>query len=179
MKRRYSIKEKKKLLVVLISAVLAGVLGYVETLIPAVFPAVPYLRVHLSVFFALFAVLAYTPFESILIWGVRSVVYGLVLDDGYAILFELAAGALAAVVVWALRRTRIFGGATMGIPMGIVYAFVYTCLACIVPRSAAPFGALAQAMAFYAVNYLPLGVLAYVALRYLPEYLIFDDKSKV
>lgn len=173
--RKWTLKEKKKLVVLLICTVLGGVLGFVDTLIPPLFAEIPFLVVQLGMLPALFVLLAYGPAEAILVWGAHSVVYGLVLDDGYAIIFQFAAAAAAFAAVWAVMRTQRFGAIASGGVNGVVYAFVYTCLLCIVPKMAAPFVWLAHSFAFYFVCHGVLGALAYLGLRFIPERLLFDD----
>ena len=173
--RKWTLREKKKLIVVLILAALGALFGYIETLIPPVFGSLAHLRVQLGVILALFALLAYGPLEALMVYGVRSVAYGLICDDGYAILLEITAFAVAAVAVWGVMKARKVGAGTHGAVAGAAYAVVYTALGCILPRSGAMWQTLLQTMAFYAVNMGVLGVAAWVALRYLPERLIFDN----
>lgn len=174
--RKWTNVDKRKLIVTLIAVAVAGVLGYVETLIPPIWPALPFLRVQLGIMFAAFVLLCYSPAEATLVWGVRCIVFGLVCDDGYAILFELLAGVLAFLAFWALTRTAKFGTISLGALMGLVYGLVYTCFMCIVPRSAAPFSLVAQTLLFYMVDYLVCTALAYIAFRYIPDRLLFDHQ---
>jgi hypothetical protein len=176
--KEWTLIAKRKMVIVLICMVMAGIFGYIETLIPAIFVRLPYLRVHIAMLFVIFVLLCYSPIEASIVWGVRCLVWGLMQDDGYAIIFELMAGVAALVALWSLLRTRRFGSLPMGAVLGIVYAFVYACLACIVPKSGVPLTQLAESMTFYAVNHLALGVLSYLALRYIPPQCIFDKKSK-
>lgn len=172
--RKWSLLAKRRMLTLLSCGVLAGVLGYVETLIPPIFAGLPYLRMHLGMLFALFVLLASSPIDATLVWGVRCLVFGLVLDDGYAIIFEVLAGVAAFYAVWALLKTRRFGSLPMGLFIGFVYALVYVCFASITAHSGALFAQLPKALAFYMVNHFALGLLAYVALRYIPEKVLSD-----
>ncbi|MBQ4444103.1 MAG: hypothetical protein II896_05590 [Clostridia bacterium] len=175
--KKWTLTSKKKLIVTLVCAVLAGLLGYVETLIPPLFPTVPYLRVQLGVLFAAFLLVCYSPAEAAIAFGVRSIVYGLVLDDGLAIVFELAAFTAASVAAWGLLKTRRFSALPIGAALGVAYAFVYTCLIAINVHRGAPFALIAETMTFYLVDYLVLGVGAWLALRYVPPKILFDENA--
>jgi len=172
--RKWTLTTKKRLLTLLVCAAVAGVTGYVETLIPPLFPALPYLRVHIGMLLAIFVLLTSSPIDAVMVWGVRCLVFGLVQDDGYAIIFEALAGVAAFFAVWALLRTLKGGSLPIGVAIGFVYALIYTCLASITAKSGALFALLPQSLTFYMVNHLALGCLAYIALRYIPERILFD-----
>ena len=175
--KEWTLTTKKKMLTTLACLIAAGVLGYLETLIPPLFASLPFLRVELGVLFALFVLFAYSPLEAIIVYGVRSIVFGLVLDDGFAILWSLLSASAAMVAGWAMLRTRKFSPLFIGAGIGLIYAFVYTAFACISAARATPFALLDKTMAFYTVDYLVMGALAAVALRYIPERWIIDRQK--
>lgn len=181
MKRKWTLKEKKKLFVVLIAGVLSGVLGYVESVIPPICAAYPYLRVQIAMALAFFALLCYSPAEAAMVYGVRCIVYGLVQNDGYAILFEWVAACLALVAIWTILRLRLFSTPLLGVALGVTYGLAYMCIASIALRHVALFAATAEILTFYAVGYLALGLIAYLMVRFIPEKLLFEtdeDKRK-
>ena len=173
--RKWTLTAKHRMITLLISAVFAGVLGYVESLIPAIFPILPYLRVHVGMLFALFVLLTSSPIDAVMVWGVRCMVFGLVQDDGFAIIFETLAGVAAFFAICAILKRFKGGSLPVGVGVGFVYAVVYTCLASITAKSGALFALLPQTLAFYIVNHFVLGILAYVALRFIPEKVLFDE----
>ena len=173
--RKWTLREKKKMIAVLATGALAALFGYIETLIPPVFFGLAHLGLQLAVLPALFVLLAYGPLESLIVYGLRCITYGLVTNDGYAILFELAAYAVAVAAVYGVMKLRKVGGSTHGAVAGVVYALVYSALGCILTKSGAIWQMTLQSVAFCAVNMGVWGVAAYVALRYIPARIIFDD----
>ena len=172
---RNILQSKKKLVITLGCMALGALFGYIETLIPALFVRVPFATLHIAILFALFATVCYSPAEGGLAWGVRCLVYGLVSNSSYLLIFDLVAGVAALLAVWLLLRTAQWGVLLLAPAMAVVYTLVYCSLFCIALGNGAIFALYGPFVAFACVNFGILGAIVYFALKYIPVRFLMDE----
>ena len=161
-------KNKKKVIVLIALIVLGGLCGYLETLVPAVVPSATF-RFEFALIFALVAVCLYGYVEGVLVYGVRTVVFGIVLGNTEMLLGSLVCGLAALLFVWGLLMTNKLGLISVAGLSGIVGSLFYYVVHALSTKSVAVFVAWPLDALLSAVWYAVCATLAWLAVRFLPE----------
>lgn len=162
--------NKKKLIVTIALMLASGALGFVETLIPTLLAFTPMFKLDFAVLLAIFVVLFYGYAESMLVIGVRCLVFGLVTGDPTAIITSLVAYLAMLLFVWGINKLQKLGIVALCATGGMIFYLFNACFDAILMKSGHVFATLPSSMLFGAVWYAILGTLVWVALMLLGKW---------
>ena len=167
-------KDTRKLIIVIALAVLNIGIGYAETFIPSPVSSMPFVKLEISLWVAMLALMLYGVGEAILVYGVKCLVLGLIMQSPSLIIFSLVGGALALCVMFVGLLVKM-GNLPSAFLAGVGYAFGYYSMVAAINASGAVFSTYPQAALLLGAFTLLGGIGCHFAHRYIPKRLISDQ----
>lgn len=171
-------KSLRKLAVLGILAAMCSLIGYLESLMPAIFPFLPFAKIGLSNIVILFTMIVYSPLEGFLVLGPKCIIVGLLSGNPMMILYSVAGGVLSMLAMFGLLKCKLFSLPAVSSVGGFTHCFGQICVACLLSGSSAPFYYLPHLGIFGAIAGIITGLLVYLVVKKLPMTLIYKGEDK-
>lgn len=171
-------KSLRKLAVLGILAAMCSLIGYLESLMPSIFPFLPFAKIGLSNVVVLFTIIIYSPLEGFLVLGPKCLIVGLLSGNPMMILYSLAGGLLAMFSMFGLLKTKLFSIPAVSSVGGFVHCFGQICVASLFSGSSAPFYYLPHLGLFGGIAGIVTGLLVYLVVNKIPSKIIYKGEDK-
>ena len=174
-KRQFPIK---KLAVLGVLSAICIIIGYLESLMPPIFPFLPFAKLGFSNIAVLFTLIVYGVGEGFIVLGVKCLVLGLIAGNPIMIIYSLAGGLLSMLLEFALLRLKVNGIPAVSAAGGAVHGLGQIAIGSAFAGSAAPFYYLPHLSLFGAIAGIVTGIIVFLLIKNLPEKLIYiQEKS--
>lgn len=170
-------KNKKRLAVVAIFTALCLLLSYLESLLPSIFPFIPFAKLGLSNIVILYTLICFGIGEGILVMGFKCLIMGLISGNPFMILYSLMGGILSVAVEFFLIKLGKNSIIAISAAGGIFHALGQVAMASILTGSSAPFVYLPHLTIFSAIAGILTGFLVWVLVARIPEKLIYSKNE--
>ncbi|MDD3947185.1 MAG: Gx transporter family protein [Clostridia bacterium] len=150
----------------------ALIIGVIESLLPPVIPALPFLRLGLSNIVLIFALVALGAAPAFTIAFLKSVLVPLLVGNPIMIAYSLPAALLSLGATALLVYTRKFGLPTVSTVASLVHNMVQLCVASLMTGTALVFGYAPYLIFTGTLTGLAVGFAAYLILRFFPKKLL-------
>lgn len=171
-------KSLRKIAVLGILACMCSLIGYLESLMPSIFPFLPFAKIGLSNVVVLFTIIIYSPLEGFLVLGPKCLIVGLLSGNPMMILYSLAGGLLSMFSMFGLLKTKLFSLPAVSSVGGFFHCFGQICVASVLSGSSAPFYYLPHLGIFGAIAGIITGLLVYLVVNKIPQRVIFKGDEK-
>ena len=161
-------KDTRKLIIVIAMAVLNVGIAYAESYIPAPVSSMPFVKFEISLWVAMLAMLLYGVGEAVLVYGLKCLVMGLILQAPSYIIFSLVGGALGLAVMLVCLLVKM-GNLPACLLCGVGYAFGYYSMVAAINANGIVFSTFPQAALLLAGFCLLGGVGCHFAAKYIPR----------
>ena len=161
-------KDTRKLIVVIALAVLNVGIAFAESYIPAPVSTMPFVKFEISLWVAMLAMLLYGVGEAILVYGVKCLVMGLILQSPSLIIFTLVGGAVGLAVMFVCLLVKM-GNLPASLLCGVGYILGYYSMVAALNANGIVFSTFPQAALLIAGFCLLGGVGCHFAAKYIPR----------
>jgi len=173
----------KKLAVLGVLAAMCIIIGYLESLMPPIFPFLPFAKLGFSNIVVLFTLIIYGIGEGFLVLGIKCLVLGLIAGNPMMIIYSLAGGLLSMFTEFLLLRLKANSLPAISSAGGVMHGFGQIVVACVFAGSGAPFYYLPHLALFGAIAGIVTGFIVFFIVKKLPEKVIYlkqnNDKRQV
>ena len=171
-------KSKKKLAGIGIFTAVCLLISYLESLLPSLFPFLPFAKIGLSNIVILYTLVCYGIGEGILVMGLKCLIMGLISGNPFMILYSLAGGLLSVLVEFFLIKLGKNGLPSISAVGAIFHALGQVSMASILSGSPAAFVYFPHLAVFGIVSGLCIGTLVWILVSKIPEKLIYSKDDK-
>lgn len=168
----------KKLAVIGVLSAMCIMIGYLESLMPPIFPFLPFAKLGFSNIVVLFALIAYGAGEGFLVLGIKCLILGLIAGNPMMILYSLGGGLLSLGIEFLLLRLKANGIIAVSVAGGAMHGVGQIAVGSIFAGSAAPLYYLPHLSLFGSVAGAVTGVIVLLLIKKLPEKIIYETDKK-
>ena len=167
----------KKLAVLGVLSALCIMIGYLESLMPPIFPFLPFAKLGFGNIVVLFTLIIYGAGEGFLVLGIKCLVLGLIAGNPMMILYSLGGGLLSMAIEFLLLRLKVNSLPAVSCAGGAMHGLGQIAVGSIFAGSAAPFYYLPHLSLFGGIAGIVTGIIVFFLVKKLPEKIIYVQEK--
>ncbi|MBQ7652979.1 MAG: Gx transporter family protein [Clostridia bacterium] len=169
----------KKLAVLGVLSAMCIMIGYLESLMPPIFPFLPFAKLGFGNIVVLFTLIIYGIGEGFLVLGIKCLVLGLIAGNPMMILYSLGGGLLSLGVEFLLLRLKANSIPAVSCAGGAAHGLGQIAVGSAFAGSGAPFYYLPHLSIFGSIAGIVTGIIVFFIIKKLPEKVVYiQDKNE-